>query len=162
MENSSCYVCQKPKATLKCGICEDAVCKCCAQFIEEDQFSFLPVIPKELQNSTFCGPCFDSKVAPEIENYEQSLIRAKALTVFFKADSKETRKFKRIEKPLKVRDCEDREETLMRLAFLAVHANFNAIIDVDIISEKVRSGAYQTMKYSGTAMPVSVIPQKYK
>lgn len=162
MNNSSCCVCQKPKATLKCGICESAVCKYCAQFIEEDQFSFLPSIPKELKNTTYCGPCFDQKVAPEVAAYEQMVRDAKKLTVFFTADSKQTRNFKRIEKPLKVKDCTDREETLLRLAFLAVHAKFNAIIDVDIVSEKVRNGTYQTTKYSGTAMPINVTSERFK
>lgn len=162
MENASCCVCQKPKATLQCGICVSAVCKYCAQFVEEDQFSFLPKTPPDLSHTTYCGPCFDAKVAPEIEAYEQAMKRAKAITVFFTGDSKQTRNFKRIEKPIKVKNCDDREETLLRLAFLAVHAKFNAIIDVEIISEKVRSGAYQTTKYSGKAMPTNVTSERYK
>lgn len=82
--------------------------------------------------------------------------RAKNLTVFFTADSKRTRNFSRKEKPIKVKDCTDREETLLRLAFLAVHANFNALIDVDIVSQKIRHGTYQTTQYSGTAIPVNL------
>lgn len=156
MEIASCCVCQKSKAGLKCGLCENAVCKYCAQFVEESQFSFLPSIPAHLKHTTFCGPCFDAKIAPEIESYNEAMDRARSLTVFFTTDSKQTRNFKRIEKPFKVADCPDREETLLRLAFLAVQGNFNALIDVDIVSEKIRSGSYQTTKYSGTAMPTQI------
>lgn len=156
MENTSCCVCQKPKANLKCGLCEQTVCKYCAQFVEDGQFSFLPSLPPHLKQTTFCGPCYDAKITPEIESYNETMEKAQNLTVFFTTASKQTRNFKRTEKPLKVIDCSDREETLLRLAFLAVKANFNAIIDVDIVSEKVRNGSYQTTKYSGTAMPTQL------
>lgn len=156
MESQTCCVCQKPKASLKCGLCESAVCKYCAQFVEAGQFSFLPALPAYLKHTTFCGPCFDAKITPEIESYNEAMEKARNLPVFLTTASKQTRNFKRTEKPLKVVDCADREETLLRLAFLAVKANFNAIIDVDIISEKVRNGSYQTTKYSGTAMPTQL------
>lgn len=156
MEKVACCVCQKPKATLKCGLCESPVCKYCAQFLEEGQFSFLPQVPAHLKNDTFCGPCFDAKIAPEVEAYNDTMRKAKNLTVFFTTDSKQTRNFKRLEKPIKVNNCADREETLLRLAFQAALANFNAIIDVDIVSEKIRNGTYQTTKYSGTAMPIQL------
>lgn len=156
MEKKTCCTCQKPNPTLACGICKDSVCKNCAQFLEEGQFSFFSRPPEELKHNTFCGPCFDAKVAPQITKYDEIMNRAKGLTVFYTADSKRTRNFSRKEKPFKVKDCADREETLLRLAFLAVEANFNALIDVDIVSQKIRNGTYQTTQYSGTAIPVNL------
>lgn len=162
MEKSSCCVCQKPKATLQCGLCESPVCKYCAQFLDEDQFSFIPDLAKELRHSTYCGPCYDARVAPELQAYEETMQKARNITVFFNVDSKQTRNFKRTEKPFKVRDCADREEALLRLAFLAVQGQFNALIDVDIVSEKIREGSYQTTKYHGTGMPAQVTSTRFK
>lgn len=162
MEKLSCCVCQKPKATLVCGVCEESVCKNCAQFLESGQFSFLPHTQTFLKQNTFCGPCFDQKVAPEIAAYEETMKKAKNLPIFFNTDSKLTRNFKRKEKAFTITDCDDREETLLRLAFLAVLGDFNALIDVDIKSEKIRSGSYQTTKYSGTAVPINIDPDKLR
>lgn len=160
MSHEPCCVCQKTKTTLQCGLCQGALCKNCAQFLEADQFAFLPTLPEKLKHSTYCGPCFSEHVEPEIHRYNEDLQKAKNLTVFFVGDSKLTRNFKRNEKPLKVTHCTDREETLVRLAFLAVQSQFNALIDVDIKSEKVREGSYQTTRYSGTAMPVNLTSQR--
>lgn len=162
MEKLSCCVCQKPKATLVCGECNESVCKNCAQFLEEGQGSFLPNPPAFLKQSTFCGPCFDLKVAPEIEAYEQTMEKAKNLPIFFNTDSKLTRNFKRKEKAFKVTDCNDRDETILRLAFLAVLGEFDALVDVDIKAEKIRNGSYQTTKYSGTAVPINMDPEKLR
>lgn len=113
-----------------------------------------------LSHGAYCGPCYDFKVAPELEAYQEAMTAAKNIAVFFKDQSKETRNFKRLEKPYKIEGCEDREETLLRLAFFAVKDNFNAIIDVDITSKKVRTGAYQTQIWSGTAIPTNYITRR--
>ncbi|UXR65958.1 hypothetical protein EZJ49_06820 [Bdellovibrio bacteriovorus] len=156
MENTNCCVCQKPKATLQCGACKEAVCKNCAQFLEEGSFSFLKEVPELLSHGAYCGPCFDAKIVPEMEAYNDTIEAAKNIAVFMKAQSKETRNFSRKEKPLKVADCEDREEALLRLAFMAVKADFNALIDVEISYEKVRAaGSYKTHKWSGTGIPTN-------
>ncbi|WII73318.1 hypothetical protein QJS83_05470 [Bdellovibrio sp. 22V] len=119
-------------------------------------------IPEDLSHSTYCGPCFDAKVAPELESYNQALEDAKNIIVFFKTQSKETRNFKRNETPFKVKGCADREETLLRLAFFAVKGRFNALIDVDITSEKVLKGRYQTQIWHGTAIPAQVTSERMK
>ena len=50
---------------------------------------------------------------------------------------------------LTVKDCPDRDETIMRLAFFAAQRSSNAVIQVEVTAEKVRNGAYQTSKWSG-------------
>lgn len=152
----TCCSCQKPKATLQCGLCKSAVCKNCAQFLPEGSFSFLKEIPEDLKHGTYCGPCYDSKVAPELSDYEETMERAKNIAVFFKNQSKETRLMRRAERPFKITDCADRDEALMRLAFLAAKGKYNALIDVDITSEKILSGRYQTSKWSGTGVPTTL------
>jgi len=151
-----CSTCQKPKAKLSCGICHCSVCKNCAQFLEEDRFSFLAEIPKDLSHGVYCGSCFEEKVTPALQDYDQTMEQAKEIIVFYKKQGKETRLIKRLEPPVKVVDCADHDETIMRLAFFAVKAGFNAIVDVDVTSEKVKFGTYQNLKWKGTAVPAYV------
>ena len=160
MEKTLCVTCEKPKATLVCGVCESSICKKCAEFIEPNRFAFLSKLPKEFETGTFCHPCFTEKAIPAMENYDQTMEQAKQVSVFFKTQSKETRLIKRLEEPVQVLDCADHDETLLRLAFMAVKADYSVLIDVDIVSEKVRSGAYQTLKWRGVGIPAHVDPAK--
>jgi hypothetical protein len=89
------------------------------------------------------------------------MARAKEVMVFFKTQSEETRLIRRVEKPFQVSDCVDRDEVIMRLAFLAAENNFNALVDVSVLSEKVRNEGYQTTKWKGTGVPVQLDPAKY-
>lgn len=82
--------------------------------------------------------------------------RAKDVQVFFKTQGKETRLIKRLEEPYEVLDCNDEDETVMRLAFLAAKNNFNSIIDVDLKYEKIRINGYQTHKWSASAVPANI------
>ncbi len=160
MEKSVCISCFKPKPTLQCGFCHSAVCKYCAQFVEEETFSFLPEVPNELTHSTYCPPCFNEKVEPELAAYKQTMLKAKQIDVYYKKQSKETRLIKRFVDPVKVEACSDRDETILRLAFLAAKENFNSIIDVQVSSVKVRMGSYQNLSWSGTAIPAHVLPDR--
>lgn len=85
---------------------------------------------------------------------------AKDIDVFYKQQSKETRLLQRRHELLKVQGCQDEQETLMRLAFLAAQAGFNGLIDVEVVGKKVRSGSYQTTTWSGTGLPTQVKKEK--
>jgi hypothetical protein len=50
----------------------------------------------------------------------------------------------------------DRDEALLRLAFFAAQGNYNSLVDVELTSEKVRNGGYQTLKWRGVGVPVHV------
>jgi hypothetical protein len=154
-----CNSCQKPKAALTCGLCQGLVCKSCAQRFKENSFSFFPEIPLELKHRIYCGRCFDSRVAPVVFEYEQTMERAKKVVVYLKAQGEETRLMKRSEKPFKVLNCLDREETLLRLAFFAAQKNFNALIDVELAYKKLRNAGYQTTRWDGAAVPTQLDPQ---
>lgn len=160
MESLNCCACQKPKPTLVCGSCESKVCKNCAQFLDEGQFSFLTKIPAALSHSTYCPACFDQHVASELDSYNRAVEVAKNILVYEKKQSKETRLLSRKEKPVRVESCQDSGETILRLAFLAAQAGFNAIIDVQLSSTKTRNGSYQTTTWSGTGIPSNVAANK--
>jgi hypothetical protein len=154
-----CSICNKPKAALNCGVCGCALCKSCAQQLNGDDFAFLPKVPEVLTHGIYCGPCYDQNVAGPLAEYNETMNLANDVIVFFKAQSKETRLLKRAE-VLRVPECADRDETVLRLAFQAAKAGYNAIIDVDISAEKVKSGSYQTSKWSGTAFAANIDTSK--
>jgi hypothetical protein len=162
MEISVCSECLKPKATLSCGICSVALCKKCAQFIDEDRFSFLPHPAEELTKGTYCGACFASKIAPELATYDEMMEKARTVYVFFSNQGKETRLIKRADKIYRIDDCADHDETVLRMAFLALHDGYNTIVDVDVVYAKSRSGSFKIAKWSGSAVPALVDPQKIK
>lgn len=113
-------------------------------------------IPSDLAHDVYCPNCFNEKISAAIETYKNTLEQAKNILVYNKSQGKETRFVKRTVKPIKVESCADHDEVILRLAFAAAEANFNAIVSVDIKSEKVRNGSYQTTRWSGTAIPANV------
>ena len=125
--------------------------------MDVDDFSFLKVIPEHLTHGVYCAPCYNEKISPEIHSYEETMAKAKEVYVFLKGQ-KETRLFKRLDEPLEVKDCEDKNEVLLRLAFLAAKSNFNTIIDVVVTAQKLRAGVYQTSKFQAVGIPVHVNP----
>lgn len=156
MEQSICSNCQKPKAAFKCGVCESPICKKCAQFVESDHFHLMPKVPDELTRGQYCGPCFDEKISVAISEYDAIVEKAKKVLVFHDDDAAETRRFKRDQKPVHVENCTDNHEVLMRLAYVAVVAGCNTIVDVSTSSERVDLGGYQTSKWKGRGTPVKL------
>ncbi|NJL23957.1 MAG: hypothetical protein HC902_01390 [Calothrix sp. SM1_5_4] len=103
---------------------------------------------------------FDGKVQPAIQSYNEVVDRARDVVVFHKNQSKESRLFPRGKMQLKVTGASDKDDVLMRLAFQVAQAGYNAILDVDITSEKMRNAGYQTSSWSGTATPGHVDVEK--
>jgi hypothetical protein len=153
MSKPICSSCLLPKGVLDCECCQAIQCKNCIQNLPKDSFSFLNPVPQELTHRKYCGRCYDEKVAPALQAYEECMVRAKNVNVFFKTQSEETRLMRRAEKPIRVMDCTDRDETILRLAFMAAEAKFNTLIDVEVTAEKLRNKGYQTTKWHGVGVP---------
>lgn len=154
MSNSICVSCQSPKAQLHCGLCESTVCKYCAHIFDESTFSFLAQKPQHLQHTTYCNVCFNQYVAEDLEKYNATMERAKAVHIFDATQGKETRLMKRRnEDKLVVENCEDPDEAVMRLAFFAVQRDFNAVVDVDITATKVKNGSYSKRVWRAVGIP---------
>ena len=160
MSGIECVSCGKPKAVLNCEVCEDALCKKCDQILAADAFSFLPKIADDLKHMHYCGSCYDSIVAPEMDAYQETMERAKSAFVFFTTQRKETPLIKKAREVFKVVGCIDRDETILRLAFFAAQQDYNAIIEVEVESEKVRNGAYQTSRWSGSGVAAQIDGKK--
>lgn len=156
----SCCVCQKSKVGLVCGLCKEDVCKSCTEFLDADSFAFMKKKPQHLESGAFCATCFNNTISGELSQYEAQLEQAKNILVFDNTQTKETRLIKRKEAQLKVVDCPDRDETIMRLAFYAAELGFNSIIDVDLKPKKVKDGKHQHLIWTGTAIPANVTDSK--
>jgi hypothetical protein len=156
METQTCSDCRKPKAIHECGVCQEPFCKKCSQIIPPEEFGFWSKIPEILTRRIYCHACFDREVAPEKEKYDEILERAKGVFVFFKTQRKQIPLIRRSKIPVVIDACDDRDETILRLGFLAAEQNHNAIIEVDVTAKKVRNEAYQTSVWSGTAFPADV------
>ncbi len=88
--------------------------------------------------------------------------KARNVSMFYKDQGKETRRMSRIEKAITIENCLDKNEIILRLAFRAVENGFNTLVDVDLVSKKVKQGNYQHSVWSGTAVPVTLEPEKLK
>jgi hypothetical protein len=157
-----CKTCKKPKANFSCGLCEEAICKSCAEFLTEGAFTFLRKIPKELSFTTYCTNCFDEKVSAPLRDYEETMERAKEVMVFSKDQAKVTGHLKRKEDLLIVEDIEDQEEAVMRLAFFAAQDHFNCLLDVIIKNKKIISGSHKKTIFSATAIPITIDPKQVR
>ncbi len=156
----SCLTCQSAKAALQCGLCLSSVCKSCARFLPSDAFAFQGNVPENLKCDTYCSSCFELVVVPKLDEYHQILERAKDVNVFFKAQSKESRFIRRVEKHIQVEDCSDRDEVVLKLAFIAALGGFNVILDVETTARKIHHGKWQSSIWSGRAIPALVDPKR--
>jgi len=128
--------------------------------LESHSFQYLKKIPQELTHKAYCVPCFDEKIAQPLQDYNDTLEKAKNVYVFNKTQSKETRLLKRKAAALKVENCSDEDDATMKLAFEAAQSGFNAIVDLHLTSKKVIDNSYQSTSWSGTAIPTQVDTEK--
>ncbi len=154
-----CFSCHEPKPSLKsnlrCELCQCLLCKECILFLEDHFFSFMKKIPEELKYISYCANCYDEKVAPARKNYLKMMEKAKNVYIFQRKDQR-LPVIRQSKTKLKVENCPDQKETLLRLAFLAVEQNFNGLLEVKVTSEKVRINGYQKLKWSGTGFPAEM------
>lgn len=124
--------------------------------MEADSFAFERRVSKDLSHAVYCNSCFDQNVEGPLNEYRERLERAKNVYVYMKNQSKETRLIKRKLPAVRVEECDDHDETILRLAYAAVKAGCNAIVDADVVAKKEKDGRYQWTKYHGSAFPVKV------
>jgi len=117
-------------------------------------------IPSYYEQGAFCQACYDQKIAPELNEYNDLVEKARNIDLFYKTQSKESRFIRRTEKALKVHDCEDKETAVLKLAFLAARAGFNILVDVETEFDKIRMHGWQTSKCHASAIPAHVEPHQ--
>ncbi len=150
------------KRNLHCQFCECPLHKSEAEFIDEESFDFALRKPKFIPVGAYCFTCFEGKVKSAVDDYNEKMERAKNVNVFYISQNKESRFVRRNEEPLKIEDCDDRDEVILRLAFLAVEADKNALVDLDFSTRKVYNGGWKTTRWTGWAIPGTVDESKLK
>jgi hypothetical protein len=156
MADEFCVSCRKLKVVAHCEACEGALCKSCVKHLDPETFSYLRVIPRELTHLRYCGACYDEKVGPALDSYNEIMDRAKQVFVFFKTQRKSIPITERSKVHFKIDNRTDRDDLILRLAFFAAELGFNALIEVEAVADKIRNGAYQTSKWRGEGMPARV------
>jgi hypothetical protein len=151
-----CVSCRKPKADSVCGVCEGAVCRKCRLFLDAEAFPFAGDLPAALKHTFYCGLCHDEHVAPFQTQYEENLEKAKGVTVLFKNSKSTVRYQGRSVDGVVVKESPDRNQAILQLAFLAAKAGFNAIVEVEVSSQKVRNYGWQKSAWSGQGTPANV------
>jgi hypothetical protein len=155
-----CTSCRRPKANLNCGVCREFFCKGCVEFVEASTFSFLKKIPEILNHHYYCSPCYDEHVSPALASYNEILERARNLYFFTNNQKKPIPIIKRSKEEVRADDCDDRNKTILQLAFRAAELGFNSIIEAEVVSKKVRNESYQKSSWSGLGVPAQVDAEK--
>jgi hypothetical protein len=162
MSEEVCFSCRRLKPGFHCDLCQNRVCKSCVEYLDEGTFSFLEVIPKELSHTRYCTSCYDLQVSPALETYNETIERAKGLFIFFVTQKKAIPLLKRSKEKIQISQCKDRDETILRLAFLAAQRGFNSVIEVEVTATKIRNAGYQKSSWSGSGYPAEINADKMK
>jgi len=154
----NCAVCGEAagKGSHPCGICARHVCKNCLEYVDTNAFSFFSRCPPELLLANYCPTCFDEKVLPQRVRYDELMEKAKDVYFITKAYPGYVRVLRRHTKRVIVEKCDDRRETIVRMAFFAAELGFNSIIEAEVDSTKVRMGGRQSSLWHGSSMPANI------
>ncbi len=144
------------KKNLKCISCESEVKKSLAEIIHEDTFAFLATPPVDIPVGIYCIPCYENKVRAQVDRYNDLMEKAKNVNLYYVAQSKESRFVRRKEKTIQITEAASREDAILLLAFRAVELGFNAIVDVELTSKKVRNGGWHYSVWNATAIPTNI------
>lgn len=147
-----CSSCRRPQSVQKCGICQADLCKKCLKFLDASTFAFWGKVPPDVSHTYYCEPCFEEKVQPVLESYEEILARAREVFFFFITQRKTIPILKKSKESIRVADCPDRDETILRLGFMAAEQGANAVVEAEVLSEKIRNGGHQTSRWKGTGV----------
>lgn len=158
--SSSCQSCGAKKLAFSCGRCQSNLCKPCTQDLKKDSFPLLDPVPDDLTHRKYCGRCFLEVVQPQLDTYTDLVERARGVIVFLKKKSEETRLLNRSEKTVRVTNCADESEAMLKLAMVAVRGNFNALLDVTFTSKSIRNFGYQTSRCEASGVPTNIEPDK--
>ncbi len=163
--DSRCASCRKAlngRTDFTCECCGERACKSCQEFLPEGTFSFLSTVPETLRHSRYCRVCHEREVLPALDAYNESMEKARGLNFIFKGHGRAIPVLRRAQEAIRIEDCADRDETILRMAFRAVELGFNAVIEGVVTSEKVRNEGYQTSRWKGSCVPVELDVERFE
>lgn len=154
--NAACSTCRAPRATTDCALCSEPLCRRCVILPAGDAFALDPQAAPELKLPRYCQRCHDDRVAAPLAAYEETLALARDVIYLPKTYKMQVQVLKKAKNEVRVEACADRDETILRLAFLAARDGYNALIQAEVERRKVRNHAYQTSEWSGHGFPATL------
>ena len=155
-----CEGCRSPKIQFHCPLCQVPVCGKCGVEPPRGAFQLKENAAPELKHLHYCPKCYTDRVEPEVAQYAETLNLAREVFVFFVTQRKGIPLLKKAKETIRVADQEDRDESILKLAFMAAERGYNAIIETDVKAVKKRNEGWQSNVWGGTAIPAQVDPAK--
>jgi hypothetical protein len=152
----TCITCRRLKADQFCGLCGQSICRGCEISLEEGAFSFLAEVKPELEHLHYCQACHASTVEPELEAYNAMKAQARGVFFFFDTRKQQIPTLKKSREKIEVKACVDRNETILRLGFIAAQQGYNAVINAQVVATQMRDHGYQKTNWSGVGYPAMV------
>ncbi len=159
-EPGTCTSCRLPKATEPCGVCDEGVCRKCVQTTSDETFQFETEVAEILKKPRYCTRCWDEHVAEALNRYEEIVTRARQVAWLPKGYRVPVPVLRKANREARVEGCADRDEVIMKLAFIAARDDYNALVKGETQSKKVRNEGWQTSSWSGWATPAYVDPRR--
>ena len=157
---AACSSCRSPRLETHCKLCDAPLCRKCVLAPPQGAFFYLWPLPEELSHICYCQNCFQDKVEPALAHYETTLAQAREVFVFFTTQRKAIPVLKKAKEKISIDLQEDRDDTILKLAYLAADQGYNAIVECDLKSEKKRNEGYQHSVWKGSAFPAQVDAEK--
>ncbi len=155
-ENLECISCRKPKAGLTCELCAEPVCKSCVVIIPTNEFDFQTELDEDLRHERYCSSCYTNTVLPAQEAYLETMMKARDIFVFFSTQKARLPVMSKELDLVKIPECIDRDEAILRMAFQSAALGHNALIETEVIYKKVRNEGYQKMIWAGQGRPATL------
>ena len=151
-----CEGCLVTEATHACGQCLKPLCKTCTKFVESSLFFLMAKLPEELSRGRYCSNCYEGRIQPALEKYRSIAALAKSVYIVDRPHRRSLPVTRQTNSPIKVEDCKDREESLLRLAFIAAEAGYNAVLKVKVGAKKIRNEGYQKMSWHASGFAAEI------
>lgn len=155
-----CETCRSDDVIDACKLCQNVLCDDCILAPPLHTFSLLETIPEPLSHVVYCRFCYDEQVEPEVVRYAETLEKANESFIFFKTQRKEIPLIRKSKEIMTVVDCDDRDETILRLAFRSAAQGFNAVVGVEVQHQKIRNHQHHTHRWSGSGSPAMIDEHK--
>ena len=156
----SCCNCRSPRVQTHCELCQGALCKKCVQSPPKGAFAYWEECPEDLRFLNYCPSCYQEKVETAATQYEETLTRAKAAYVFFNSQKKAIPVLKKAKTKISIENQEDRDDTILKLAYRAAQDGYNALVECEVVSAKKRNEGFLHSVWSGSAYAASVDEEK--
>ncbi len=147
-----CKVCHLNTTEIECGYCKGPICKKCLERCDLEMNEWYQ--SKKDIHSVACPDCYEFTYTPLYQKFLEDMQMAQNMPIWPKTYRGKIPILNQSSQEVHIKECADKKEVVLKLAFQAVELNMNALKDVNVAYEKRRNHGYQKMIYSGTAKAI--------